>query len=87
MESFSSDNVSSSINAQLNLGIQYARNINAHIQTGKRVNSAKDDAAAFSISSKISSELKQKTQRIQNLQNSLSFLQVQMERWKPQAKF
>lgn len=77
MESFSSDNVSSSINAQLNFGTQNARNINAHIQTGKRVNSAKDDAAAFSISSKLSSELRQKTQRIQNLQNSLSFLQVQ----------
>lgn len=77
MDSLSNDNLSSSITAQLNFGIQSARKINAHIQTGKRINSAKDDAGAFSLSSRISSELIQKTQRIQNLQNSLSFLQVQ----------
>ena len=77
MESFNNDNVSSSINAQLNYGIHNARKINSHIQTGKRVNEAKDDAAAFSVSTKINSELKQKIQRVQNLQNSLSFLQVQ----------
>lgn len=77
MESFNNDNVSSSINAQLNYGIQNARKINSHLQTGKRVNEAKDDAAAFSMSSKINYELQQKIQRAQNLQNSLSFLQLQ----------
>ena len=77
MDSFNFDNLSTSVNAQLNQGIQSARKINSHLQTGKRVNEAKDDAAAFSVTSKINSEFKQKTQRVQNLQNSLSFLQVQ----------
>ena len=77
MDSFNFDNLSTSVNAQLNQGIQSARKITSHLQTGKRVNEAKDDAAAFSVTSKINSEFKQKTQRVQNLQNSLSFLQVQ----------
>ena len=77
MESFNFDNLSSSINAQLNHGIQVANKGNSHLQTGKKINEAKDDVGAFSVNAKINAELKQKTQRVQNLQNSLSFLQVQ----------
>lgn len=77
MESFNFDNLSSSINAQLNHGIQSANKGNSHLQTGKRINEAKDDVGAFSVNANINAELKQKTQRVQNLQNSLSFLQVQ----------
>jgi len=77
MESFNFDNLSSSINAQLNHGIQSANKGNSHLQTGKRINEAKDDVGAFSVNANINAELKQKSQRVQNLQNSLSFLQVQ----------
>ena len=77
MDFFNFDNLSSSINAQLNHGIQVANKGNSHLQTGKKINEAKDDVGAFSVNAKINSELKQKTQRVQNLQNSLSFLQVQ----------
>ena len=77
MDSFNFDNLSSSINAQLNHGIQSANKGNSHLQTGKRINEAKDDVGAFSVNANINADLKQKTQRVQNLQNALSFLQVQ----------
>ena len=77
MDSFNFDNLSSSINAQLNKGIDLAKKENSKLQKGKRINKASDDVGTFSVNSKINSELKQKTKRIQNLQNSLSFLQVQ----------
>ena len=78
MDSFNFDNLSTSVNAQLNQGIQSARKINSHLQTGKRVYEAKDYAAAFSVSSKINSDFKQKTQRAQNLYNSISILHLQV---------
>ena len=68
MDPFNFDNLSSSINAQLNKGIDLAKKENSKLQKGKRINKASDDVGTFSVNSKINSELKQKTKRIQNLQ-------------------
>ena len=61
MDSFNFDNLSSSINAQLNKGIDLAKKENSKLQKGKRINNASDDVGTFSVNSKINSELKQKT--------------------------
>ena len=77
MDSFNFDNLTSSINAQLNQGIERARKGNSHLQTGKKINKASDDVGAFSVNSKLNSEITRKNRRVQNLQNSFSFLQSQ----------
>lgn len=77
MQSFSVDNLTTSINTQLNKGIQVANQKNTQLQTGKKINRPSDDVGTFETNLKLKAELKRKSQRIQNLQNSLSFLQVQ----------
>ena len=47
------------------------------ISTGRQINSSKDDAAGLAISTKLASEVTKNQKIAQNLQNSLSFLQVQ----------
>ena len=59
----------------MNHGIQVAEpEGNSHLQTGKKINEAKDDVGAFSVNAKINAELKQKTQRVQNLPKLALFL-------------
>ena len=77
MQSFNVDNLTTSINTQLNKGIQVANQKNNQLQTGKKINRPSDDVGTFETNLKLKAELKRKSQRIQNLQNSLSFLQVQ----------
>ena len=60
MDSFNFDNLTPSINAQLNQGIERARKGNSHLQTGKKINKASDDVGAFSVNSKINSEITRK---------------------------
>ena len=47
------------------------------LSTGKVINSSNDDAAGLAVSERMGSEISQKQKVLQNLQNSLSFLQMQ----------
>ena len=47
------------------------------LSSGKRLNSSSDDSAALAVSTKLNSQQLRNTQIVQNLNNSLSFLQVQ----------
>ncbi|ENZ77867.1 MULTISPECIES: flagellin N-terminal helical domain-containing protein [Ralstonia] len=46
------------------------------LSTGLRVNSAKDDAAAYAVASSLTTTLNSQTQGIQNANNALSYLQT-----------
>jgi flagellin len=47
------------------------------LSSGKRLNNSSDDSAAFAVSTKLNSQQLRNTQIVQNLNNSMSFLQVQ----------
>jgi len=60
-----------------NLALSNSSTSLERISTGRQINSSKDDAAGIAISAKLASEVSKKQNVAQNLQNSLSFLQVQ----------
>jgi flagellin len=47
------------------------------LSSGKRLNNTRDDSASLAVSAKLNSQQLRNTQIVQNLNNSLSFLQVQ----------
>ena len=77
MESFNLSNLSSSMINQLNSSFELIKKTSNHLQTGKRVLNSSDDSGDFAVISKVKAEIKQNNARVQNLQNALSFAQVQ----------
>lgn len=77
MENFNLSNLTNSMINQLNSSLAIAKKSNAHLQTGKRVMNPSDDLGDFSVISKARAKIKQNTANLQNLQNALSFSQVQ----------
>ena len=77
MESFNLSNLSSSMINQLNSSFELIKKTSNHLQTGKRVLNSSDDSGDFAVISKVKAEIKQNNARGQNLQNALSFAQVQ----------
>ena len=68
----------SSLNAQRSLlsNSQGAAVAMERLASGKRINSAKDDAAGLAISNRLESQIKGVTQGIRNLSDATSVLQV-----------
>lgn len=77
MENFNLSNLTNSMINQLNSSLDIAKKSNTHLQTGKRVMNPSDDLGDFSVISKARAKIKQNTANLQNLQNALSFSQVQ----------
>jgi flagellin-like hook-associated protein FlgL len=77
MENFNLSNLTNSMINQLNSSLAFAKKSNTHLQTGKRVMTPSDDLGDFSVISKVKAKVKQNAANLQNLQNALSFSQVQ----------
>ena len=77
MENFNLNNLTNSMINQLNRSLAVAKKSNTHLQTGKRVMTPSDDLGDFSVISKVKAKVKQNAANLQNLQNALSFSQVQ----------
>ena len=77
MENFNLSNLTNSMINQLNSSLAVAKKSNTHLQTGKRVMKPSDDLGNFSVISKVKAKVKQNAANLQNLQNALSFSQVQ----------
>jgi flagellin-like hook-associated protein FlgL len=77
MENFNLSNLTNSMINQLNSSLDIAKKSNTHLQTGKRVMNPSDDLGDFSVISKARAKIKQNNANLQNLQNALSFSQVQ----------
>lgn len=77
MDNFNLSNLTNSMINQLNSSLAIAKKSNTHLQTGKRVMTPSDDLGDFSVISKVKAKVKQNAANLQNLQNALSFSQVQ----------
>ena len=77
MENFNLSNLTNSMINQLNRSLAVTKKSNTHLQTGKRVMTPSDDLGDFSVISKVKAKVKQNAANLQNLQNALSFSQVQ----------
>ena len=77
MENFNLSNLTNSMINQLNSSLAVAKKSNIHLQTGRRVMTPSDDLGDFSVISKVKAKVKQNAANLQNLQNALSFSQVQ----------
>ena len=77
MDNFNLSNLSGSMISQLNKSFAAVKKTNAHLQTGKRILNSSDNSGDFTVISKVRAEIKQNNARVQNLQNALSFAQVQ----------
>ena len=77
MGNFNLSNLTSSMINQLNSSLAIAKKSNTHLQTGKRVMTPSDDLGDFAVISKVKAKVKQNAANLKNLQNALSFSQVQ----------
>jgi flagellin-like hook-associated protein FlgL len=77
MDNFNISNLSNSMINQLNKSFDAVKKVNTHLQTGKRILKSTDNTGDFAVISKIRADIKQNNAKIQNLQNALSFAQVQ----------
>ena len=77
MDSFNLSNLTASMTNQLNAGFSSVKKQNLHLQTGKRLIEPADDTGALSVNAKLGTEVSRNAALEQNLQNALSFAQVQ----------
>lgn len=77
MELSSSYNLTSAIINQLNGNQSNLKIVTEKISSGKSVEKPQDNVGAYSVNTKVSYENRQNLARAQNLQNLLSFVQVQ----------
>ena len=77
MDSFNLSNLTASMTNQLNAGFSSVKKQNLHLQTGKRLIEPADDTGALSVNAKLGTEVSRNAALEQNLQNALSFVQVQ----------